>query len=137
MFIISFDYGTQKIGVAIGQKITCTATTLLKTIKVVNGIPNWNKIQKILNEWQPKIAVVGYPLNMDGTEQFFSIKTKIFALQLQKKFSIKVFMHDERLTTIEAKNKIFLDMKNNKKNKLNKIDSISAAFILESWMREN
>lgn len=136
MLIIAFDYGTKNIGVAIGQKITGTATTVLDTIKVINGIPNWQKIKKILQEWNPYIAIIGLPLNMNGTEQKISIMARKFANKLNKKYKIKIEMHDERLTTMEAKNKLFLIGGIRYLNK-KKIDSTSASFILESWMRLN
>lgn len=136
MLIISFDYGTRNIGVAIGQKITGTANTLLDTIKVINGIPNWKEIKKVLKEWKPSIAIIGLPLNMNGTEQNTSMMARKFALKLNKKYNIKIEMHDERLSTIEAKNKLFLIGGIKCINK-KKVNSISASFILESWMRLN
>ncbi|WP_343188190.1 Holliday junction resolvase RuvX [Buchnera aphidicola (Ceratoglyphina bambusae)] len=135
MNYISFDYGTKNIGLAIGQKITNTGN-MLPSIKIKNGIINWKKIKKIIKYWNPKSIVIGLPLNMNGTEQNFTVKTKNFAINIKKKFNIPVYMHDERLTTVEAKNILF--RKKGKKNLTkDKINSMSALIILESWMSKN
>ena len=65
--VLGFDYGTKSIGIAIGQAITGSANPLM-SIKAVDGIPNWDDIGKLIQEWQPDLVVVGLPLNMDGTE---------------------------------------------------------------------
>lgn len=131
--ILSFDFGTKKIGVAIGQKITCTAN-ILNTINVKNGIPNWNQISHLIIYWNPKIIIVGYPLNMDGSKQKITKKTILFAKILKQKYLINVELHDERLTTIESKSILYKNKKykNIKKN----IHSLSAVLILESWLNK-
>ncbi len=132
--IIAFDFGTQSIGIAIGQKITATAYPLT-AIKSKYGKSNWLEIKKILQEWQPKMAIVGFPLNMDGTEQPISNQAVKFANRLHSRFSIKVILHDERLTTIEARSQLFNQNSYRALNK-SKIDSISALIILESWFNQ-
>lgn len=64
--IIAFDFGLNSIGCAVGQSITGTAQAL-PAFKARDGIPQWEMIEKILNEWRPQELVVGLPLNMDGT----------------------------------------------------------------------
>ncbi|UAJ66243.1 Holliday junction resolvase RuvX [Candidatus Schneideria nysicola] len=130
--IIAFDFGMRNIGVAVGQYITCTAQPL-KSCIAKKGIPNWTQIEKIIMEWLPTIIIVGLPLNMDGSEQFISIKSRLFANQLYILFKIKVVLYDERLTTVEAKNNLFL-MGGYRALKKNKIDSLSAVVLLESWL---
>ncbi|CAL4324612.1 Holliday junction resolvase RuvX [Buchnera aphidicola] len=131
MIILSLDFGTKNIGVAIGQQITCTANTR-DSIKVKNGIPDWGKISLIINNWKPKIIIIGKPLNMNGSYQNIIKKIKRFAKELYEKFYIKIKLYDERLTTIEAKSILFKIGGYKKLNK-NIIDSLSAALILESW----
>ncbi|WGO82927.1 Holliday junction resolvase RuvX [Arsenophonus apicola] len=133
--IIAFDFGTLSIGIAIGQEITATARPLT-AIKAKDGKPNWSEIEKILQEWQPELAIVGLPLNMDGTEQPISNQARKFANRLHGRFGIQVTLHDERLTTIEARAQLFNQGGYRALNK-SKIDSISAVIILESWFEQH
>ena len=67
MQIISFDYGTKKIGVAVGQTQTKTASPLNVIFNKKNKI-NWDAIIEIIEEWKPELILIGMPLNMDGTD---------------------------------------------------------------------
>lgn len=133
--IIAFDFGTLSIGIAIGQEITATARPLT-ALKAKDGKPNWLEIEQILQEWQPELAIVGLPLNMDGTEQPISNQARKFANRLHGRFGIQVTLHDERLTTIEARAQLFNQGGYRALNK-SKIDSISAVIILESWFEQH
>ncbi|MDH2924214.1 putative Holliday junction resolvase [Nicoletella semolina] len=129
--VIAFDFGTNSIGCAVGQSITGTAQGL-PAFKAQDGIPNWEAIAKTLNEWKPNLLVVGLPLNMDGTEQPLTQRVKKFANRLNGRFNLPVILQDERLTTVEARAEIF-SRGGYKALKKDKIDSISACLILESW----
>lgn len=129
--ILAFDFGTNSIGCAVGQSITETAQGLT-AFKAQDGIPNWEIIAAVIKEWQPQLLVVGLPLNMDGTEQPLTARAKKFANRLQGRFGLPVELHDERLTTTEARSEIFA-RGGYKALKKGKIDSISACLILESW----
>lgn len=133
--IMAFDYGTSSIGVAIGQSITKTAHPI-NALKTKNGQPNWDDVLKLLNEWLPEKLVIGLPLNMDGTPQEMTAKAQKFAQRLHGRFGKPIFMQDERLTTVEAKQNLF---DQNGFKSLNKaaIDSESAVIILENWFSEN
>ncbi|XAJ85261.1 Holliday junction resolvase RuvX [Buchnera aphidicola (Formosaphis micheliae)] len=130
MIILSFDFGTTNIGVAVGQELTHTANALT-SIRSKNGVPNWYQIKKIIEQWKPKYIIVGLPLNIDGTNQNITIKARKFAKSLQK-MSINVKLHDERLSTVEAKSILF-QKGGFKSLTKNNIDSFSAVLILESW----
>lgn len=129
--VIAFDFGTKSIGCAVGQTITATAQAL-PAFKAQDGLPNWNAIGQCLQQWQPDCIVVGLPLNMDGTEQELTIRAKKFAQRLQGRFGIAVYLQDERLTTTEARAELF-QRRGFKALKKDKIDSIAACIILESW----
>ncbi|WP_343188597.1 Holliday junction resolvase RuvX [Buchnera aphidicola (Neophyllaphis varicolor)] len=134
MFIIAIDFGTKSIGIAIGQKITYTANPL-NAIKCKNKIIFWKKIKNILEKWKPIFIIVGLPLNIDGSIQNITKKAIKFSKEIKSKFNIDVKLQDERLTTIEAKSIIF-KQKGFKHLKKNKIDSMSAVIILESWLNK-
>ena len=66
--LVCFDYGEKRIGVAVGQTLTNTATPL-DTIRVTNSAVAWDRITCILEQWHPQALVVGEPVNTDGTPQ--------------------------------------------------------------------
>lgn len=130
--LLCFDFGTKSIGVATGQMITHTAQPIA-AIKANNGTPDWAVVSKVINEWKPDLVVVGLPLNMDSSEQPITQAAKKFANKLKGRFGVKVALQDERLTTASAKEFIF-EHGGYKALDKGKIDSVSAALILESWM---
>lgn len=129
--VLAFDFGTYSIGCAVGQSITGTGQGL-PAFKAQDGIPDWTQIEKVIQEWQPDVLVVGLPLNMDGTEQPLTQRAKKFANRLNGRFNLPVELQDERLTTVEAKAEIF-SRGGYKALKKGKVDAISACLILESW----
>ncbi|BCD98008.1 Holliday junction resolvase RuvX [Marinagarivorans cellulosilyticus] len=133
-YIIGFDYGLKNIGVAIGQSITRTASEQ-PSLAARDGIPNWEQVEKLLKEWKIDTAIVGLPLNMDGTDSELSTRTKKFANRLHGRFGITVHMMDERLSTREAKAEAA--ERGHKGNYgQNPIDAIAARLILESWLNQ-
>ena len=66
--LLCFDYGEKRIGTAIGQTITATATAL-ETIDVINTRPDWEIINRLISEWEPDKLIVGHPFTLDGTRQ--------------------------------------------------------------------
>jgi putative Holliday junction resolvase len=83
MQIVSFDFGTKKIGVAVGQTETGTSSPL-EIIFNKNNTINWAGIELVLNEWKPKLILVGKPLNMDGSDSDIMEKVNIFFKKLEK-----------------------------------------------------
>ena len=129
--VLGFDYGTKSIGIAIGQAITGSANPLT-SIKAVDGIPNWDDIEKLLKEWQPDLVVVGLPLNMDGSEQEMTKRAQKFANRINGRFGIKVATQDERLTTTDAKARLF-ELGGFKALTKGQVDAVSAVLIIESY----
>lgn len=128
---MGFDFGTKSIGIAVGQEISGTATAL-NALPAKDGIPNWDNLKKILDEWQPDLLIVGLPLNMDGTNQEVTFKAKKFAKRLHGMFGYTVEVQDERLTTADAKARLF-DHGGYRNLAKGKVDSMSAQIILESY----
>lgn len=130
--IIAFDYGTKSIGSAIGQDITGTATPL-KAFKAKDGIPNWDDIERVIKEWQPDLLVVGLPMDLHGKAlDSITPRAKKFANRLHGRFGIEVELHDERLSTTEARSDLF-NMGGYKALSKGNVDCQSAVVILESW----
>jgi putative holliday junction resolvase len=131
---IAFDYGLRWIGCAIGQTVTGTAS-LLPALSAKDGIPRWEEIEKLLKTWQPDVAVVGLPLNMDGSESEMSQRARKFGNRLHGRFGIQVQFSDERLSSFEARGDI-IEQQGSRDFKNQDVDSRSAALILQSWLRE-
>ncbi|MFT6902550.1 MAG: putative Holliday junction resolvase [Colwellia sp.] len=129
--ILGFDFGKKYIGVAVGQEITGLASPL-GSVKARDGIPDWDKMTKFMQEWQPDFIVVGLPLNMDGSEQPLTHDAKKFGNRVSGRFGVKVEFQDERLTTATAKEALFAQggYRNLKKDN---IDAASAKLIIESY----
>lgn len=132
---LAFDFGTRSIGVAVGQQITGTARPL-NSLKAQNGTPDWNLIEKLLKEWQPVLVIVGLPLNMDGTEQPLTARARNFANKIHGRFGVAIKLHDERLSTVEARAGLF---EHGGFRALDKgsVDSASAVVILESFFEQS
>lgn len=128
---MAFDYGTQNIGVAVGQSLTGSGHEL-SPLKAKDGIPNWQYIQQLLVEWRPDILVVGLPLHMDGRESELSRLARKFGRRLHGRFGKEVVWVDERLSSYEARCDAYSKGHKGDYAK-NPIDSIAARFILESW----
>ena len=130
--LLGLDFGTRSIGVAIGQEITGSAQPL-RALKANDGVPNWDEIQKLLAEWQPDRVIVGLPLNMDGTEQPLTQRARKFANRIHGRFGIVVELQDERLTTTDARARLF-ERGGFRALEKGMVDGISALLILEAWM---
>ncbi len=130
--LLGFDFGTRSIGVAIGQEITGSAQPL-RALKANDGIPNWEEIEKLLQEWQPDRVIVGLPLNMDGTEQPLTQRARKFAGRIHGRFGVVVDLQDERLTTTDARARLF-ERGGYRALEKGMVDGISALLILEAWM---
>ena len=131
--ILGFDFGTKRIGIAIGQEVTATANPLT-TITAVKHKPDWEAISKIIKEWQPDLFVVGLPVHMDGSEQPMTQAARRFSNQLNGRYQIPVALMDERLSSDEAES--ILKEQSGFTDKA-QIDMMSAQLILQSWMSLN
>lgn len=132
--ILGFDFGTKKIGVAVGQTVTRTANPL-GNLRADQGVPRWESVQKLIIEWQPVALVVGIPLNMDGTRQRVTDQAEHFAQELETRFKLPVFGIDERLTTIEARDRVFQEQ-GYKGLQKTALDAVAAKIILEAWLQQ-
>lgn len=129
---LAFDFGMRNIGVAIGQKITNTASPL-PIIKANHGEPQWHEITKIIEQWRPAALVVGVPVHLNGTEHRLTRAARGFIEKLRQHYPLPVFSAEERLTTKDAKERVFTDGGYKALCKED-IDSIAAKLILEEWM---
>ena len=128
MQILAFDFGTQHIGVAVGQTITKTSSPLIVINVAREGKEIWNTISNLIDEWKPDQLLVGKPLNMDGTPSYMMKKVDPFFQKLQKISDIPCELVDERLTSFEAKQLMQKDSKDDR------IDDLAAKIFLDNWI---
>jgi len=124
--VMAFDFGTRRIGVAIGNTLT-KAGQPLKIIEEPTEDARFRAIQTLIKEWHPNQLVVGLPCHPDGTEHEMSAKTRRFGNQLHGRFQLPVDWVDERYTSAVLEGDP--DM-------LDNLDAQSAALILEQYFLE-
>lgn len=130
---LGFDFGYKRIGVAVGQGLTASASPL-STLEAKLGVPNWDTVNKLLNQWKPLALIVGLPTCIDDSEQYTTAAARGFARQLRKRFALSVHLVDERLSTVEARARLFAKG-GYRKIKNSQVDSIAACIILEQWLQ--
>ncbi|WP_111858935.1 Holliday junction resolvase RuvX [Acinetobacter sp. CFCC 10889] len=131
--ILAFDFGTQKMGMAVGSSLIESATPL-SLFPMKDGIPHWEELLKIVKQHQPNLFLVGLPLNMDDSESELSARARKFARRLRHQTNIETLMVDERLTTREARDELDHYQAQGRAKNL-AADSVAAALFIESWYR--
>lgn len=103
-----------------------------------DGEPDWQKLDKLRQEWLPETLVVGLPLALDGGEQTASRKARRFAAQLQQRYGLTVALVDERHSSQEAATRFAAARAAGQKRRRDaaSIDAEAAAVILERWLND-
>lgn len=132
---LGFDFGVKKIGVAVGQLETGTASPL-ETLPTIRQKPDWTAISRLIGIWNPAGLVVGICSRADGRENAVTPFIRRFCRQLEGRYRLPVHCVDESLTTFEAKQLLFDDVKVSA-TKLWKVqDQLAAQLILQTWLNE-
>ena len=129
--VLGFDFGMRRIGVAIGNTQIRNARPLT-VLRATDGIPNWETIRQLIDQWQVTQLIVGLPYQIDGTDQEITKAARKFSRRLHAKFNLPTSLVDERYSTKIAKNTDTF-----KTNKKASIDSHAAAIILEAWLNDD
>ncbi len=129
--VLCFDFGEQRIGIAVGEHLLASANPLT-TIDNESNEVRFEVISKLIKEWRPKLLIVGLPLSLDGAETSVTQLCKKFARRLNGRFNIPVMLVDERYSSVEAS-----DMLNQTgiKGRAQKVvlDQVAAQMILQSY----
>ena len=133
---LGVDYGEVRTGIAITDELGITAQGLETIISNGNDKIILKRIEELLNQYEIDCIVLGKPLNMDGSEGKRVQETETFLHKLKSRFNkINIVQVDERLTSVEAhKTMNFLNVDNRKKKGI--VDTISAVYILESYINK-
>ena len=130
--IIALDPGTKRIGVAVCDELRATTRPLPRILR-----QSWKKllsqVKNIIEEFDAKALVIGLPLQSDGTESVMSTEARRIARNFSLSLDIPVYMQDERVTSYEAKGRLWLTGKDLKQAK-DLVDSEAAAIILSDFL---
>ena len=133
---LGFDFGTKKMGVAVGQTTTATASPL-QTIPAIRQAPDWDAIGKLIRQWQPVGLVVGISRQADGTDNPVTPRMLKFCRQLEGRYQLPVFQQDETLSTYEAKQLLFDEVSVNATKLWAVQDQLGAQLILQTWLNDH
>ena len=136
MRILGIDYGEARVGIAITDELNITAQGLETIQRNNSDRVILKRLDELFEKYEVGTIVVGMPLNMDGTISERAKITEEFVHKLKCKYNKKkIETVDERLTTVEAHRTMnFLEVKKNKKRNI--VDTISAVYILETYLNK-
>lgn len=135
--IIAFDFGLRRIGVAVGQTITGSASPLGVVMNGDNG-PDFEQIEALVTEWRPQTLVVGLPLQLDGRPGELEPTIRAFVAALAR-FGLPIERVDERHTSQEAERTLIGARQSGTRGRIKKaeIDAAAAVMIAERYLRQN
>lgn len=134
--IIAFDFGRRRIGVAVGQEVTSSASPLDVVANGENG-PDWRQISNLIKEWRPDRLIVGMPMHADGTPSAITERVIAFIGDLGR-FGLPIESVDERYTSVEAEALLKSQRAEGLRGRISKesIDSVAATVIAERWLKK-
>ena len=134
---IGIDYGDARVGLAITDALNITVQGLETIHHNGNDKIVLARLDEIFAKYEVDTIVVGMPLNMDGSSTFRVEATNKFIHKLKCKYNkMKIETVDERLTTVQA-HKTMNELNIKAKKKKNIVDTISAVYILETYVNKN
>ena len=129
--VLAFDFGTRRIGVAVGNTLVRIAHPL-STIAAEANVTRFAAIASLIGAWRPVLLVVGRPLHADGSAHAMTTRSERFARQLEGRFGLPVARVDERYTTLDADAALARAGVRAKERKAVR-DAAAAQLILQSW----
>jgi putative Holliday junction resolvase len=136
--VLAFDFGQKRVGVACGDTISRTAAPLRAVPAGAQG-PRWDEIDSLMRDWQPAIAVVGLPYNVDDSESSMSGSARGFAAELERRYRLQVVLVDERYSSLEAASRLKVARESGQRRRRvakADVDAGAACVILERWFSE-
>jgi putative Holliday junction resolvase len=136
--ILAFDFGQRRIGVACGDTVSRTAAPL-EAVPANSAGPRWEVIETLLREWQPALAVVGLPYNVDGSDSSMTQAAREFGAELERRGRLPVVLVDERYSSREAEARLRSARESGlRRRRVAKadVDAAAACVILERWFNE-
>ncbi|HET8876540.1 MAG TPA: Holliday junction resolvase RuvX [Casimicrobiaceae bacterium] len=129
--VLAFDFGTRRIGVAVGNTLMRVAHPLA-TIAAADPAARWTAIRALLDEWRPQRLVVGLPVHADATPHAMTARAREFALELADRFALPVALEDERHTSEIARDALAAAGRGGRAHRPLR-DRVAAQIILQAW----
>ncbi len=136
--LLGFDFGARRIGVAVGQTLTGSASAE-GTLSAHDGVPDWAAIDALIAQWSPTRLLVGRPANMDGTDSAMTSAAEAFASTLGERTGLPVDLVDERLTSFEAREQLREQRRSGVRKRRVRpgdLDAHAARLIVETWLAQ-
>jgi putative Holliday junction resolvase len=133
--VLSFDFGLQRVGVAVGECEVGTAHPL-PPLAAASQSGRFTAIARLVNEWRPALFVVGRPLGEDGAPHETTRRAERFARQLGGRFGLPVELVDERYSSVEVESRMRAAYGARKAVKLARgkaLDSQAAQLLLQQY----
>jgi len=132
--ILAFDFGLRRIGIAVGQSVTGSASPLGTIANSESGVDR-DAIAALIREWRPTLLVVGMPMHADGSPSDLQKPVEAFIEELRS-FGLPVESVDERYTSVEAERVLKEARASGSRGRITKeqIDSAAAVFIAERYL---
>ena len=130
--VLAFDFGTRRIGVAVGTTVTRSARPLT-TIDAPRDEQRDAALASLIDEWKPDMLVVGLPVHADGTPHAMTERARRFGEDLRERFAIPVAYADERYTSELAKTALAGRGREGRQKR----DEAAAQIILQGWLDDN
>jgi putative Holliday junction resolvase len=132
--VLAFDFGTRRIGVAVGDFETRLAHPLA-TLDVAENRARFASIERLITEWRPALLVVGLPAREDGSEHPVGKLARRFAQRLQGRFGVRAELVDEHLTSHDAEHSLRSAGARGARLKAG-LDAVAAQRILETYFEK-
>ena len=129
--MLAFDFGTRRIGVAVGNTLLRVARPLT-TITGASNAARFAAVGALIDQWQPGLLVVGRPVHADGVEHEMTARAERFARQLEGRFAARVVRVDERFTSVGAEGALVAAGVRARERKAAR-DAVAAQLILQAW----
>jgi putative Holliday junction resolvase len=130
--VLAFDFGTERIGVAVGETQLGVAHPLA-TLSNRGSADAMEQIAALVREWRPALLLVGLPTHADGTPHAMTVRARSFARRLETRFAIPVAFGDERYTTRSAAVALRAASTNARHRKAAR-DRVAAQIILQDYL---
>jgi putative Holliday junction resolvase len=135
--LLRFDFGTRRIGIAVGQEITHTAQGLT-TVSNIDHEPDWSAIDKLIKQWQPQLLVIGMPHHLDDRPHELQPLVQSFGDKLKARYHLPIAWIDEKLSSTEAETRIAQSTRSKQRRQDKaEIDKLAAELILQTWLNSN